>query len=62
MNFHLKMTILQKFGNQANFAMVVGLSESSLSRIVRGRKQPDQELRENIANLLGVPEREIFPI
>ena len=61
MNFPLKMKILEKYGTQADFATVVGLSESGLSRIVRGRREPEPALKELIVKKLGVPERELFP-
>ena len=61
MNFPLKMKILEKYGTQADFAVLVGLSESGLSRIIRGRKKPEQELKETISKKLGVVASEIFP-
>jgi DNA-binding XRE family transcriptional regulator len=61
MNFTLKFKILQKFPCQADFAKVVGLSESGLSRIVRGRKEPETILQNLIAKKLGCEPREIFP-
>jgi len=62
MNVALKMKILERYGNQADFARLVGLSESGLSRIVRGRKEPEPALKELIGKKLGCDPQEIFPI
>ncbi|MBW1991842.1 MAG: helix-turn-helix transcriptional regulator [Deltaproteobacteria bacterium] len=61
MNLKLKFAIIEKYGSQADFAKVMGLSESGLSRIIRGRREPEPELKETIARKLGVSPDEIFP-
>jgi len=38
MNRKLKAKIVERFGSQADFAAVVGVDESVISRIVNGRR------------------------
>lgn len=60
MNIELKSTIYRKIGSQVRFAADLGISESLLSRIIRGWRDPSPELRQKIAETLGVEESEIF--
>lgn len=43
MNLKLKMAILEKFSNQANFAAAIGCHESKVSQIVCGRRRLDEK-------------------
>jgi transcriptional regulator with XRE-family HTH domain len=61
MNLILKMSILQKFPHQGDFAREVGVSESLVSRIVNGRRFPTEEQAEKIAKVLALPVDELFP-
>lgn len=61
MNLRLKMAVLEKYGCQADFAKVCGISESNLSRIIRERLEPTPATREMIARVLEVEAEELFP-
>lgn len=61
LNHNLKFAILKKFGCQADFAKVVGVSETDLSRIVRERRDPSPALKDKIASKLGTNPRDLFP-
>lgn len=61
MNLELKFAILKKFGCQADLAMALRISESRLSRIVRGRQTPGPALKEAMAKILGVNQEDIYP-
>lgn len=61
MNLKLKFRIIELFGNQANFAQKMGLQESLVSRVVRGRRSISKEdqkkwarnLRQDVERLFG---------
>lgn len=59
-NTRLKSAILERYPSQVAFAADLGLSESLLSRIVRGWRKPSEKLRKNICERLGVQEDQIF--
>ena len=61
MNLKLKMAILKRFPCQADFAQVVGMGETVLSRIIKGRRFPTAVQKQIMAEKLGVPETELFP-
>jgi transcriptional regulator with XRE-family HTH domain len=61
MNLKLKLEILRRHQSQYECAKALGISESLLSRIVRGRKDPTPTLRRKISRHLGISENEIFP-
>jgi transcriptional regulator with XRE-family HTH domain len=61
MNLVLKISILQKFLYQADFAKAVGVNETVLSRIVKGRREPTPEQKSKMARILEVPRDELFP-
>jgi transcriptional regulator with XRE-family HTH domain len=61
MNRILKAKIIERIGNQTDFARLLGLSEDRLSKIIHGRTSPRESEREMISRKLGVPERELFP-
>lgn len=60
MRVQLKMAIMQAGMSQYALAAAVGVSETRLSRICRGRAQPTTQERELIAAALGRPEAELF--
>lgn len=61
MNIVLKMAILERAGNQTQFAREVSIGESTLSRIINGWKVPTPEQKEAIAQKLGLPKESLFP-
>lgn len=61
MNLVLKIMILERFGNQANFGQQVGLREPKISRFIHGREEPKPEEKSIIAKALQIPEDELFP-
>jgi len=46
---------------QCDLASQVGISESYLSRIERGRVRPSDELKQRIAGALGLSAKELWP-
>ena len=58
-NLKLKSAIISQYGSQIAFAAVLGVHDSLLSRIVRGWREPTEELRKLICEKLGVT-NEIF--
>jgi transcriptional regulator with XRE-family HTH domain len=62
MNLKLKLTILEKFSCQADFARMMGISETTLSRIIRGRQNASPELKRIISEGLGIKASEIFQV
>jgi transcriptional regulator with XRE-family HTH domain len=56
----LKLLLMDRREPQYAVAVRVGLSESQFSRIVRGRRAATSDERARIADVLGVPEGEIF--
>lgn len=61
MQLVLKMKLLERPEPQYELAARAGMSETRLSRIIRGRIQPTAEERKKLAEVLGVPEAELFP-
>jgi transcriptional regulator with XRE-family HTH domain len=60
MNLRLKVEILRQYLTQCDLARDLKISESLLSKIVRGRHEPSQELRRALAEKLRVSEEELF--
>jgi transcriptional regulator with XRE-family HTH domain len=58
----LKLALLRRGERQYELASRLGIGETRLSRIVRGRVEATPEERARIAEALGVPERELFPV
>ena len=50
----LKMAITEKFKSQFRFAQHLGEHESTVSKVVRGAHELDQEKRKRWAEALGV--------
>jgi transcriptional regulator with XRE-family HTH domain len=61
MNFTLRSRIYAAFPTQADFSKVVQISESRLSRIVRGRATPSPEEVRRLCEVLRVTRKELFP-
>ena len=57
----LKMALLRRGQPQYELASRLGIGETRLSRIVRGRVQATAEERLQIADALGVAEKDLFP-
>jgi len=53
MNRSLKAEIVKKFGCQADFSEAIGVHESIISRVVRGRKTLSPETQDLWAKTLG---------
>ncbi len=56
----LKIEILKQYPSQCDLALELKVSESLLSKIIRGRHKANPELRCAIAEKLGVTEAELF--
>jgi transcriptional regulator with XRE-family HTH domain len=53
-NLKLKFAILEKFGNQRKFAQAVDIHEVTISNIISGVHNPNNEQREIISKALGI--------
>lgn len=60
MNLSLKIKILEKFPSQADFAQVVNADESTVSRIIRGRRALDPDKQFIWAKALNSTPAELF--
>lgn len=61
MNWKLKTTIHERgFHTQADFARFLGIHESDLSRVIRGRKSLTQDEQLKWAEVLHATPEEIF--
>jgi DNA-binding XRE family transcriptional regulator len=61
MNSKLKLKILESGRPQIGLAKDLGISEAWLSRIVKGWVNPDNQLKEKIAEVLECRVDEVFP-
>ncbi|MCF8081811.1 MAG: helix-turn-helix domain-containing protein [Deltaproteobacteria bacterium] len=61
MNKRLKAKIFEVFGSQADFAKAIGHPESTVSRVVRGRRVLPKKERKRWAESLHCDVAEIFP-
>ena len=61
MNWFLKQKIIERYGSQFEFAKAVGIHESELSRIIRGRRQVDENTRKKWADVLNCNFEQLFP-
>ena len=59
-NLDLKFKILRKYPSQAEFAQELGINESKVSRVIRGRSTLAPDERKKWAQLLGVETRKLF--
>jgi DNA-binding transcriptional regulator YdaS (Cro superfamily) len=60
MNLKLKIRIIEVFGNQANFAQRMGLQESLVSRVVRGRRSISKQEQKKWAKILRLQAEDLF--
>lgn len=60
MNRKLKAKIVEKFGTQADFAQVVKIDETIVSRVVRGRRILQADTQKQWANVLQTQPCELF--
>ena len=61
MNLILKAKIVENYGTQADFAQVIGIDETIVSRVVRGRHALDEGNKSTWARALGCRLEDIFP-
>lgn len=59
---NLKLLILERFQTQFDFAKELGIRDDKLSKIIQGRVEPNEEEKEHISMILGVPVDELFEI
>ena len=62
MNRKLKGKIIENFGTQADFAQILKVDDSIISKIVRGRRSLPDGVQKVWANLLNCKREEIFPV
>ena len=60
MNKKLKVRIIEVFGTQADFAQTLGMDESYVSRVIRGRRELDSANQNRWAKLLKCKSEKIF--
>ena len=60
MNLSLKFKILEQFPSQADFAQAIDADESTVSRIIRGRRRLDPAKQLIWAKALGCKPKDIF--
>jgi len=61
MNLALKFAILKKYASQIACARDIGVSDSLLSKFVRGWREPTLEQKRALSRKLGTKVHEIFP-
>lgn len=59
-NVKLKAAILGRYRFQVDFARALGISESDLSKILRGRREPSKDIKQRISRKLRLKVCEIF--
>jgi len=60
MYLNLKLQLFKTGMRQNRLAQQLGVDESILSKIVNGFREPSQEMRTRIANLLQIDEKWLF--
>jgi len=60
MNLKLRLKIIEKFQTQSDFAAKIGINESVISRVVRGRRELSAEAKGEWAKALKCKPEEIF--
>jgi hypothetical protein len=61
LNKNLKAEIVRTYGSQATFALKAKINESTVSKVVHGRKQLAAHTKKKWARLLKTEEESIFP-
>ncbi len=60
MNLSLKFKIIEKYPSQADFSQVVNADESTVSRIIRGRRTLDADKQIEWAEVLNSAPADLF--
>lgn len=60
MNKRLRLRIMEVFGTQSDFALRLGVNESTVSRVVKGRKRLSGVMKGQWARMLGCSQVDIF--
>ncbi len=60
MNIKLRLKIVEKFRTQEQFAVVSGISEAIVSKLIRELRRPTKRQREIISELLDTPAERLF--
>ena len=60
MNRQLKLKIVERFGSQAKFSMAVKEDESTISRVLRGRRKLRPDDKNKWAKVLGCLPEDLF--
>lgn len=60
MNRSLKAKIIELFGTQADFAQRLGIDDSVVSRVVKGRKKLSSEVEKKWARVLKCAQDDLF--
>jgi plasmid maintenance system antidote protein VapI len=60
MNKILKAKIIEVFGTQSDFALVINEDETLISRVIRGRREIKPEIKKKWADALGCNPEAIF--
>ena len=61
LNMPLKIRIIERYQTQADFAQEIGIDDSLVSKVVRGRRSLSEEDQIKWANALGHKVEDIFP-
>lgn len=56
----LKTKIVEKFGTNRNFSRASGIDESTLTKILRGAREPTEKQKSLIAMILRVKKNTLF--
>jgi transcriptional regulator with XRE-family HTH domain len=59
-NYRLKSAIYATGKRQGEVAHECGIPELEMTKIVTGRKNPDDDTRNKIAHILGLPVEDLF--
>ena len=62
MNKILRVAIVTEFGTQSDFALRLGVHESMVSQVIRGRRQLPNELKLKWAKALNCPQEHLFNV
>ena len=60
MNRILRLRIIQKYDSQADFAKLLGIDESVVSRVIRERRELSPEECQRWADALGCKPEDVF--
>jgi len=60
-NWELKRLIINKYGSQANYALVLGEFESRISAVVQARRELSEKEKAKWAELLDCKVIDVFP-